>query len=145
MRADSVLPRMSISTAVPATAAWGSTYAIATGLPIVGAGAPLVTFPIARPPKRTRQPSRALRVPASTRPTRRGRPEAGLERIDVLGQLVAVEGHAGFEPQRVAGAESAGDRAAGDQFVRQRRHVGAADHDLDAVLARVAGVAEDAL
>ena len=40
-----------------------------------------------------------------------GKAQAGLERVDLLGQFVAVERHSGFEPQGVAGAESGGHDA----------------------------------
>ena len=77
-----------------------------------------------------------------------GETQAGLERVDLLGKLVAVERHAGFEPQRVAGAEPGGhDAQRLAQFHQHFPHArgdAGAEAQLEAVLAGVAGAADDA-
>ena len=76
------------------------------------------------------------------------RSPARLERIDLFGQLVAVERHAGFEPQGVAGAEAGGHDAQRPAHLHQHfphaRGDAGAQAQLEAVLARVAGAADDA-
>ena len=46
---------------------------------------------------------------------RDGEFQPSADRVDVLVQFVAVERHAGFQPQRVAGAKSGGRNAGGDE------------------------------
>ena len=69
--ADSSLPRMSTANSVPTAALPRSTYAMAIALASVGVKVPLVTLPMGLPPRVTRAPSRAIRLPNS-RPTRTG-------------------------------------------------------------------------
>src|SRR4029079_6386517 len=74
-------------------------------------------------------------------------PETGLVRVRRRVELVAVEGHPGLEPERVAGTEP--DR--GDALVLARFHQGIpelggpgrVDEDLEAVLAGVAGAGDE--
>jgi hypothetical protein len=155
---------------VPLAAEPGSTSAIATAWPSDGARLPLVTVPTVRPPTTTGLPSRAARFESNASPTRirsgaserrlaarkpprasgrivevHGQAEADRQRIARGHQFVAVERHAGLEPERVAGPEAAGpepprsarivDRLP-DLLGRGGRH----DH-LDAVFARVARAA----
>ena len=77
-----------------------------------------------------------------------GEAQARLERIDLFRKLVAVERHSGLEPQRVAGAESGGHDAQRpaqfhQHFPNARGDAGA-EAQLEAVLAGVAGAADDA-
>ena len=70
--------------------------------------------------------------------------EAGFEGGAVGGEVVAVEGIAHFEAEGVAGAEAAGDGAVFGEFVPpEGGFVGFAE-ELEAVLAGVAGAADDA-
>ena len=69
--------------------------------------------------------------------------EAGLDRAARLREVVAVEVEADLEAQRVARAEAGGRRAAGDELVPDRRGVVGRDEQLDAVLAGVAGAADE--
>ena len=77
-----------------------------------------------------------------------GEAQAGLERVDLLGKLVAVQGHAGLQPQGIAGAEAGGhDAQRLAQFHQHFPHAqgdAGAEAQLEAVLARVAGAADDA-
>src|SRR6185295_19074874 len=70
-------------------------------------------------------------------------PEAGLDRPAVLGQVVAVQRQAGLEAQGVARAEAGRGRAAADELVPEHAGVLGRAQDLDAVLARVAGTADE--
>src|SRR5262249_33083195 len=71
--------------------------------------------------------------------------QASLQRVDLLGQFVAVQRHRRFQPQRVARPEAARLAATLDQLLPQRDTVLRADHDLDTVLAGVAGAAHHRL
>ena len=77
-----------------------------------------------------------------------GEAQARLERIDLFGKLVAVERHSGFEPQRIAGTESGGHDAQRTAHLHQHfphaRGDAGAQAQLEAVLAGVAGAADDA-
>ena len=168
-------PRMSIATSRArrgqrraARRPWRS------GCSSVGENVPLVTPPTCSLAGETRRSLRAARAcrPAPARrgaaPARRrrsltsasrpgnvrsfqvdGEAQPGLERVDLFGQFVAVERHAGFQPQRVAGAQpgrpcrrTARPRSSSASQIAQR---GVGRHDqLAAVLARVAGAADDA-
>ena len=90
-----------------------------------------------------------LRGPFGTRGRDRLRPdearlllaapaEAGLDRVAVLGQVVAVEVKAGLEAQRVARGQAGRLGAGGDQRVPEAGRVLGVAQQLDAVLARVA-------
>ena len=62
---------------------------------------------------------RAPRVPMNSRPSRfTAKFKPGLNWIDRLRQLVAVQRHRRFEPQRVAGAETGSHAADGRQLPR---------------------------
>src|SRR5437588_861110 len=61
---------MSTSQAVPRLAWAGSTYAIAIAFCRVGENVPLVTVPTGLPSARTAAPSRAMRLPVNSKPTR---------------------------------------------------------------------------
>ena len=68
--------------------------------------------------------------------------EAGLDRVALGAELVAVQREADLEPQGVAGAEPAGDDAGVEQLgPDRRRHLGV-QQQLDPVLAGVAGAAD---
>ena len=77
--------------------------------------------------------------------------EVGFEERVLFVDLVAVERHRGFEPQRVARGESAGQDAFGRAVAARRRAcpptscsaLSAGGVDLEAVLARVAGARDD--
>ena len=69
--------------------------------------------------------------------------EAGLDRAARLHQVVAVEVKADLEPQRVARAQARGLDAGLEQRVPDRGRVLGGDQQLDAVLARVAGAADE--
>ena len=69
--------------------------------------------------------------------------EAGLDRAARLHQVVAVEVEADLEAQRVARAEAGRRRAARDERVPDRAGVAGRDEQLDAVLAGVAGAADE--
>ena len=71
--------------------------------------------------------------------------EAGLDRVAVLGEVVAVEVEADLEPQGVAGGEPGRHGPRLDQRRPQRRRRARLDQDLDPVLARVAGPADERL
>src|SRR6478735_5629112 len=71
--------------------------------------------------------------------------EVGLERGDGIVDLVAVEGVAHLEPERVAGAETDRLGAGGDDGVPQRHGVAVAAVQFEAVLAGVAGAGDEAL
>src|SRR5262249_31009869 len=154
---------------VPTAADAGSTYAIAIAFCSVGANVPLHTRPTGRSPASSAAPSRASRLPVSSRPTRTGnalsprrfssaaRPRQSplsiltaqarprLERVDLLRQFVAVQRHGRLQPQRVARPEAARFGAALDQLLPERDRIRGADHQLHAGLAGVPGAAEDAL
>ncbi len=74
--------------------------------------------------------------------------EIGFEDVDGVGDLVAVEGHGGFEAEGVARAEAAGQdaefRAGCEDFVPDAAAGGlvGGDVDLEAVLAGVAGAGD---
>ena len=73
----------------------------------------------------------------------RARPtEAGRDRIRVLRDVVAVQRVADLQAQRVARTEPAGDGAAGDDRVPERDRVLGRAHQLDTLLARVAGAVD---
>ena len=57
-------------------------------------------------------------------------------------QVVAVEVEADLQAQRVAGGQAGRRRAAAQQLVPERRRVARGEQQLDAVLARVAGAAD---
>ena len=65
------------------------------------------------------------RFSSASRPTKvalvelDGPAQPGLQRIDVFGQLVAVERHGGFEPQRVARSQAAWLGPAANKFFPQ--------------------------
>ncbi len=69
--------------------------------------------------------------------------EAGLDRVALGRQVVAVQVEADLEPQRVAGAEPAGDDAGVEQLGPDRRRDLGVDQQLDPVLAGVAGAADE--
>src|SRR5205814_8132660 len=71
--------------------------------------------------------------------------EAGLDRAALLHQVVAVEVEADLEAQRVTGRQAGRDRAAAQQLVPQRARVLGRCEDLDTVLARIAGAADESL
>ena len=77
-----------------------------------------------------------------------GEAQPGLEGIDLFAQFVAVERHAGFQAERVAGAEAAGHDAQRlallDDGLPDGRGDVAAHAQLEAVFAGVAGAADDA-
>ena len=70
-------------------------------------------------------------------------PQPGLVGVGVEVELVAVERHAGLEPERVARAEPdrqpAGRPDRVEQRVPERHRVGRVDEELEAVLAGVPG------
>ena len=71
--------------------------------------------------------------------------EAGFEDVDLFGDFVAVEAHAGFEAEGVARAQAAGTnaelRAGFEQRIPHlhRRGFVGGDVDLESIFARVAG------
>ncbi len=65
--------------------------------------------------------------------------EAGLERARGLVHVLAVEGHAGLQPQRVAGAEAAGPDVRRREQLPRARGERRGQHELEAVLAGIAG------
>src|SRR5262249_26274128 len=67
-----------------------------------------------------------------------------LERVDLLAQLVAVQRHGGLQAQRVARTEAARPGAAPDQFLPPGPALIGGAAQLDALLAGVAGAADDA-
>ncbi len=67
--------------------------------------------------------------------------EARFDRVALRGQVLAVQVEADLEPQRVAGAEAAGDDAGVEQLRPDRRRDLGVDQQLDPVLAGVAGAA----
>ena len=69
--------------------------------------------------------------------------QPGLDRAAILGQVVAVEVEAGLHAQRVARAEPGRRGARGDDRVPDRAGGVRRDEQLDAVLARVAGAADE--
>ena len=69
--------------------------------------------------------------------------EPGLDRVALGRQVVAVQVEADLEPQRVAGAEPAGDDAGVEQLGPDRRRDLGIDQQLDPVLAGVAGAADE--
>ncbi len=125
---------------------------------------PEVTSPTVSPPASTGLPWRGMPAPSisngasfSAVPSRRARAiglgadeprllhaapaEPGLDRVALGGEVVAVQVEADLEPQRVAGAEPAGDDARVEQLgPDRRRHLGV-EQQLDPVLAGVAGAA----
>ena len=70
--------------------------------------------------------------------------EAGFERRAVVGEVVAVEWVAHFEPERVACAEAAWGGTGGDGFLEPCGAVGGWGEEFEAVFAGVAGAADDA-
>ena len=66
-----------------------------------------------------------------------------LERMRALVHVVAIQIHAGLEPQRVARAEAAGAHAARVQHAPQAAASLGGQHDLEAVLAGVAGARDE--
>ena len=115
--------------AVPGAAWLGSTYPMAILFSSVGEKVPLVTCPAGEPPSRSVNPSRAIRLPSSSNPTRfhclgsgfcrhegvapdeiaflqiDRKTQTGLKRIGFFIKLVAVERHPRLKPQRVARAQ----------------------------------------
>ena len=71
--------------------------------------------------------------------------EAGLQRIAILGQVVAVEVEADLEPQRVARAEPGRHHASRRERIPDGGCAVGAHEQLRAVLARVAGAAHQAV
>ena len=69
--------------------------------------------------------------------------EAGLDRVAVLGEVVAVEVEADLEAQGVAGAEADRRGAGFGQRVPDRRRALRRHEQLDPVLARVAGAGDE--
>ncbi len=91
-------------------------------------------------------PSARARATASA-PTKPGRfratpAEAGLDRVALGRQVIAVQVEAGLEAQGVAGAEPTGDDARVEQLHPDRRRDIGVDQQLDPVLAGVAGPAD---
>ncbi len=82
---------------------------------------------------RAREPGVLLAAPA----------EAGLDRIAVRAHVVAVQVEADLEPERVAGAEAAGRHPGREQLPPELGRIVGGEEDLDAVLARVAGAADE--
>src|SRR5207248_8333890 len=78
---------------------------------------------------------------------RDGEPDAGLERVDLVTELVAGEDQAGFDPQDVQGIEAEGGqpvrRARLPDHVPERGRVGGVTPELVAELAGVAGPGDD--
>ena len=69
--------------------------------------------------------------------------EAGLDRAAVLGQVVAVEVEARLQAQRVARAQADGVAPAATTASQTAAARAGRDEQLDAVLARVAGAADE--
>ncbi len=126
---------------------------------------PLVTTPISSPSWRTGLPSRGIplildlegdedlgRALGASAGDRLGADEPGLllaapaearfDRVALRTQLVAVQRITDLQPQRVAGAEPAGDDAGVQQLCPDRRRDLGVDQQLDPVLAGVAGAAD---
>ena len=131
-----------------------------------GEKVPQVTMPTGSPPARTGLPWRGMPAPSilngasfsavpsararaiASAPTKPGRlraapAEPGLDRVALRAQVVAVQVEADLEPQRVAGAEPAGDDAGVEQLGPDRRRDLGVDQQLDPVLAGVAGAADE--
>ena len=125
----------------------------------------LVTAPAARRPRGPGCPGRGMPGPVKTKGTSfsglgssrsasapmkpvselAAPAEPGLDRVAVLGEVVAVQVEADLEAQRVAGGEA--DRRHARSSRASHTAVGAVrrDQQLDAVLAGVAGAADEAL
>ena len=75
----------------------------------------------------------------------RDRPhQPGAGRVDVGGDVLAVQAEAGFEPQAVAGGEpDPHDAVVGEQLRDQRARIGFRQADLETVLAGIAGAAHE--
>ncbi len=71
--------------------------------------------------------------------------EAGLDRVRVRPDVVPVQRVTDLEPQRVARAEAAGQRAGLGQRIPQALGIGGGRDQLDAELARVAGARDGAV
>src|SRR5262249_34876038 len=76
-----------------------------------------------------------------------GPAESGGERVDLLGELVSVQRHGGFQAESIPGAETAGNDPMRPTGLQQRlpdlaRRPGADDH-FETVLARIARPADD--
>lgn len=69
--------------------------------------------------------------------------EAGFDGAAVWREVVAVEGVCHFEAEGVAGAEAAGGGSGGDEFFKSGDAEGCGGEEFVAVLASVAGAAED--
>ena len=134
-----------------------------------GERVPLVTSPTGSPPASTGQPARGMPGSGERRTGRASRPfparlcsrsrsaptkslssaqaQPSPASIGVRSgrQVVAVERVADLEPQRVARAEAGRRRAGADQRLPDGRRVLGREQQLDAVLARVAGAADERL
>ena len=157
-----LLPLTSISKTSPGSARSAATYAIPIPRSRHGEKVPLVTSP----PPITGLPWRAIPGPSISNATsfsagparaRRGHglgadesgllgaapAETRLDRAAILAEVVAVQVKAGLEPQRVAGAEPRRGRARLEQRVPHGAACRGIEQQLDAVLARVAGAADE--
>src|SRR5262249_9605914 len=70
--------------------------------------------------------------------------EARLKRVGVFIQFVPIQGHGGFEAQRITSTEAARLDPTGDQFLPQYGPLVLTDHEFQTILAGVAGPADDA-
>src|SRR5260221_4030572 len=69
--------------------------------------------------------------------------QAGFQRVHAFVHVLAVEIHAGFEAQRVAGAQSAGTYAHGDERAPEFARTRSGKDDLETVFAGVAGARDE--